>query len=60
MKGRLSRFALSNHGSVVLSESDAPFRLKDMRLYVHSFKTGALGWITYTFKRGNTVLLLEP
>jgi hypothetical protein len=48
-KGRLSHFALSNLGNVVLSDSDAPFHLKDLRLYVHSFKTRALGWITYTF-----------
>ena len=49
LNGRLSHFALSNLGNVVLSDSDAPFRVKDLRLYVHSFKTRALGWITYTF-----------
>jgi hypothetical protein len=47
--GKLSHFALSNLGNVVLSDSDAPFRVNDLRLYVHSFKTRALGWITYTF-----------
>ncbi|MBV9400110.1 MAG: hypothetical protein JO062_19180 [Bryobacterales bacterium] len=46
---KVSQFALSNLGNVVLSDSDAPFRVKDMRLYVHSFRTRALGWITYTF-----------
>jgi hypothetical protein len=49
VNGKLSHFALSNLGNVVLSDSDAPFRVKDLRLYVHSFKTRALGWITYTF-----------
>jgi hypothetical protein len=49
LNGRLSHFALSNLGNVVISDSDVPFRVKDLRLYVHSFKTKALGWITYTF-----------
>ena len=48
-KHRVKHFALSNLGNVVLTDSDAPFRVKDMRLYVHSFRTRALGWITYTF-----------
>jgi hypothetical protein len=47
--GRQSHFALSNLGNIVLSDNDAPFLAKDLRLYVHSFKTRALGWITYTF-----------
>ena len=47
--GRQSHFALSNLGNIVLSANDAPFLAKDLRLYVHSFKTRALGWITYTF-----------
>jgi hypothetical protein len=45
---RLSSFPLSNLGNIVVLDSDAPFRLKDLRLYVHSFKTRALGLITYT------------
>lgn len=49
LMNRLSHFALSNLGNVVLSGSDAPFRVTDMRLYVHSFRTRALGLITYTF-----------
>jgi hypothetical protein len=32
----------------VIDDSGAPFRLKDLRLYVHSFKTRALGLVTYT------------
>lgn len=46
---RLKSFALSNLGNVVVSHSDAPFRVKDLRLYVHSFRTRALGLVTYTF-----------
>jgi hypothetical protein len=32
----------------VVSDNDAPFRLKDLRLYLHSFKTKVLGLVTYT------------
>ncbi len=46
--GRRSSFALSNIGNIVIDDSRAPFRLKDLRLYVHSFKTRALGLVTYT------------
>jgi hypothetical protein len=49
VKNRLSHFALSNLGNVILTGRDAPFWVKDMRLYVHSFRTRALGWITYSF-----------
>lgn len=45
---RRSSFALSNIGNIVIDDSGAPFRLKDLRLYVHSFKTRALGLVTYT------------
>lgn len=45
---RRSSFALSNIGNIVIDDSGAPFRLKDLRLYVHSFKTRALGLMTYT------------
>jgi len=45
---RLSGFALSNLGNITIGDSDAPFRVKDLRLYVHSFKTKALGLVTYT------------
>lgn len=46
---RLNHFALSNLGNVDFDNGDAPFPPKDLRLYVHSFKTRALGWFTYTF-----------
>jgi hypothetical protein len=45
---RLSHFPFSNLGNVVALDGDAPFRLKDLRLYVHSFKTRAVGLVTYT------------
>jgi hypothetical protein len=48
MNGGWNRFGLSNLGNVVLSGSDAPFRLKDVRLYVHSFNVRMLGLIPYT------------
>ena len=48
MKGRLDKFPLSNLGNVAVLDSDAPFRLKDLRLYVHSFRMGAVGLVTYT------------
>jgi hypothetical protein len=51
MTNRPSHFALSNLGNIVFSDS-ALFRVKDLRLYVHSFKARALGWITYTFNGG--------
>jgi hypothetical protein len=49
MKYRLDRFPLSNLGNVTALDNGAPFQLKDLRLYVHSFRIGALGLITYTF-----------
>jgi hypothetical protein len=48
MNGGWNRYGLSNLGNVVLSGSDAPFRLKDVRLYVHSFNVRMLGLIPYT------------
>jgi hypothetical protein len=45
---RLTGFALSNLGNITINDSHAPFRVKDLRLYVHSFKTKALGLIAYT------------
>ncbi len=48
MKNRLDKFPLSNLGNVSVLGSDAPFRLKDLRLRVHSFRIGAVGLITYT------------
>jgi hypothetical protein len=48
MNDTLSSFPLSNLGNVEAIDSDAPFRLKDLRLYVHSFKARALGLVTYT------------
>ena len=49
MKHSLDRFPLSNLGNVAALDSDAPFRVKDLRLYVHSLRIGVLGLVTYTF-----------
>ena len=46
--GGWNGFGLSNLGNVVVSGSDAPFRLKDLRLYVHSFNLRMLGVVPYT------------
>jgi hypothetical protein len=48
MNDRLNSFPLSNLGNAVFLDSDAPFRLNDLRLYLHSSKSRALGLITYT------------
>jgi hypothetical protein len=50
LKGRgcMSTFTLSNLGNVELLPDQGPLRVKDMRLYVHSFKTKALGLVPYT------------
>lgn len=48
INGSWNRFALSNLGNVVVSDSDAPFRVKDLRLYVHSFNVRLLGLVAYT------------
>jgi hypothetical protein len=50
MNGSWNRFALSNLGSVTLTAADAPFRVKDMRLYMHSFNFRALCLLTYVFE----------
>jgi hypothetical protein len=46
--GSCSRFGLSNLGNVVVIDPEAPFRLKDLRLYVHSFSFRTFGLIPYT------------
>jgi Condensation domain len=47
INGSWNRFALSNLGNVVVSDDDAPFRVKDLRLYVHSFNIRLLGLVAY-------------
>jgi hypothetical protein len=49
MNGSWDRFALSNLGNVVVSESGAPFRVKDLRLYMHSLNVRVLCLVAYTF-----------
>jgi hypothetical protein len=48
LNGSWNRFGLSNLGNVVVSDNAAPFRLKDLRLYVHSFSFRLFGLIPYT------------
>jgi hypothetical protein len=48
MNGSWNRFAFSNLGNVVITGSDAPFRVKDLRLYMHSLNFRALCLVTYT------------
>jgi condensation domain-containing protein len=48
VNGSWNRVALSNLGNVVVGDSDAPFRVKDLRLYVHSFNIRLLGLVAYT------------
>ncbi len=47
VNGSWNRFALSNLGNVMVTEPDAPFRLIDLRLYVHSFNIRLLGLVCY-------------
>ena len=47
-KGTLSSFPISNLGNVAVSDSEAPFRVRDLRLYLHSFRTRAFGLVTHT------------
>jgi hypothetical protein len=46
--GSWNRFGLSNLGNIVINDSDSPFRVKDLRLYIHSFNIRTLGLIPYT------------
>jgi hypothetical protein len=48
MNGSWNRFALSNLGNVAISDSSSPLRVKDLRLYMHSFSFRALCLVTYT------------
>jgi hypothetical protein len=47
INGSWNRIALSNLGDVIVTEPDAPFRLVDLRLYVHSFNIRLLGLVSY-------------
>ena len=48
MNGSWNRFAFSNLGNVVITGSDAPFRVKDLHIYMHSLNFRALCLVTYT------------
>jgi hypothetical protein len=49
MNGSWNRFALSNLGNVVIGDGDAPFRIRDLRLYMHSLTFRVLCLVIYTF-----------
>lgn len=48
LNGSWNLFALSNLGNIVIDDRDAPFRVKDLRLYMHSFTFRTLCLVTYT------------
>jgi hypothetical protein len=48
MNGNWNCFALSNLGNIAVTDSEAPFRVKDLRLYMHSFNFRLLCLVTYT------------
>jgi hypothetical protein len=47
LNGSWNRFALSNLANVALCSPDAPFRVTDLRIYVHSFNIRMLGIVVY-------------
>jgi hypothetical protein len=47
LNGSWNRFALSNLANVAVSSPDAPFRVTDLRIYVHSFNIRMLGIVAY-------------
>lgn len=47
LNGSWNRFTLSNLGNLDLLGDDAPFRLRDLRVFVHSRSVRALGLIVY-------------
>lgn len=49
VNGSWNRMALSNLGNVVVSDVSTPFRVKDLRLYVHSFNFRLLSIVAYAF-----------
>jgi hypothetical protein len=47
MNGSWNRIALSNLANVAVAAPDAPFRVTDLRIYVHSFNIRMLGIVAY-------------
>jgi hypothetical protein len=48
MNGSWNRFALSNLGTIEVTGSDAPFRTRDLRIYMHSLSFRVLCLVIYT------------
>lgn len=46
--GSWNRFSLSNLSNVAVSGPDSPFRVTDLRIYVHSFNIRILGIVAYS------------
>ncbi len=46
--GSWNRFGLSNLGNIVIDNGNAPIRVKDLHLYMHSFNIRTLGLVPYT------------
>jgi hypothetical protein len=47
LNGSWNRFALSNLANIAVCNPDAPFRVTDLRIYVHSFNIRMLGMVVY-------------
>jgi hypothetical protein len=48
LNGSWNRFALSNLGNVAIGDGDAPFRIRDLRLYMHSLTFRVLCLVIYS------------
>jgi hypothetical protein len=48
LNGSWNLFALSNLGNIVIDDRDSPFRVQDIRIYMHSFTFRTLCLVTYT------------
>ncbi len=48
LNGSWNLFALSNLGNIVIEDREALFRVKDVRIYMHSFTFRTLCLVTYT------------
>jgi hypothetical protein len=48
LNGSWNLFALSNLGNIVIDDGDSPVRVKDLRIYMHSFTFRTLCLVTYT------------
>jgi hypothetical protein len=47
LNGSWNRFAMSNLANITVCSPEAPFRVTDLRIYVHSFNIRMLGMVVY-------------